>query len=150
MTCAKLWPDWNISFQVRVAWTFQRFGLWAHELFVNWSQELQFSGGLKRVVISQSRDRPIMLISVVYLSALKWGHSKCSRFLRFSLSCLNSLAPGRYMAVTRGWGTPKNFWQGCAAPVFDRIPLAKEILLENICTLGWGAFPDHEPILTRF
>ena len=29
-------------------------------------------------------------------------------------------------------GTPKNFWLGCAAPVFDRIPLAKEILLENI------------------
>ena len=32
-----------------------------------------------------------------------------------------------------GWGcTPKKFWRGCAAPVFDRIPLVKEILLENI------------------
>ena len=29
-------------------------------------------------------------------------------------------------------GTPKKFWGGCAAPVFDRIPLAKEILVENI------------------
>ena len=28
--------------------------------------------------------------------------------------------------------TPKNFWRGCAAPVFDQIPLAKEILVENI------------------
>ena len=31
-----------------------------------------------------------------------------------------------------GGGTPKIFWQGCAAPVFDRIPLAKEILVKNI------------------
>ena len=29
-------------------------------------------------------------------------------------------------------GTPKIFLQGCAAPVFNRIPLAKEILVENI------------------
>ena len=26
----------------------------------------------------------------------------------------------------------KKIWPGCAAPVFDRIPLAKEILVENI------------------
>ena len=34
--------------------------------------------------------------------------------------------------MTAPGGTPKNFWGGCAAPVFDRIPLAKEILVENI------------------
>ena len=28
--------------------------------------------------------------------------------------------------------TPKKFWCGCVAPIFDRIPLAKEILVENI------------------
>ena len=29
-------------------------------------------------------------------------------------------------------GTQKFFWRVCAAPVFDRIPLAKETLVENI------------------
>ena len=29
-------------------------------------------------------------------------------------------------------GTPKFFWRWCVAPVFDRISLAKEILVENI------------------
>ena len=36
-----------------------------------------------------------------------------------------------YHATAPG-GSPKNFWGGCAARVFDRIPLAKEILVENI------------------
>ena len=31
-----------------------------------------------------------------------------------------------------GGGTLKKNWRGCAAPVFDQIPLAKEILVENI------------------
>ena len=30
-----------------------------------------------------------------------------------------------------GGGTQKNFWRECAAPVFDRMPLAKENLVEN-------------------
>ena len=30
------------------------------------------------------------------------------------------------------WNDHTNLWRGCAAPVFDRIPLAKEILVENI------------------
>ena len=34
--------------------------------------------------------------------------------------------------LPREGGAPKIFWRGCAAPVFDRIPLAKEILVENI------------------
>ena len=45
-----------------------------------------------------------------------------------------------------GGGTPKNFWRGCAAPVFGRIPLAKEILLENI-PLGKEHFLIMSPFL---
>ena len=36
------------------------------------------------------------------------------------------------VVVEGGGGTPKKFWRGCAAPVFNRIPLAKEISAENI------------------
>ena len=38
-----------------------------------------------------------------------------------------------YIGKAQGWvGTQKIFWRGCAAPVFDRMPLAKENLVENI------------------
>ena len=47
---------------------------------------------------------------------------------------------GENIGVGRGWGegsgeggTPKFFWRGCVAPVFDQIPLAKENWVENIC-----------------
>ena len=44
---------------------------------------------------------------------------------------------------------PKNFWWGCVAPVFDWIPLAKEILVENI-PLAIRTIFDSESILTLF
>ena len=36
MTCAKLWPDCIIIFQLRAIWIFAKFGLWAHKPFVKW------------------------------------------------------------------------------------------------------------------
>ena len=57
---------------------------------------------------------------LVILLAGEWRYKNCQ------MTC-------RQMGLfDPGGGTPKNFWRGCAAPVFDRIPLAKEILVENI------------------
>ena len=50
---------------------------------------------------------------------------------KFAENMVIPLATEPQPKLDRG-GTPKNFWQGCAALIFDRIPLAKEILLENI------------------
>ena len=67
--------------------------------------------------------------------------------LRSSVKCVRLCTVGQmflefYLHHTRAhvkfWnqgyakGTPKNFWRWCGAPVFNRIPLAKEILVENI------------------
>ena len=45
-------------------------------------------------------------------------------------------------------GYPKN-WRGCAAPVFDRMPLAKEKLVENI-PLAKDYFLAMSPFLLDF
>ena len=39
MTCAKLWPDSIIIFQVKATWVLTRFGLWAHVSFVQWAPD---------------------------------------------------------------------------------------------------------------
>ena len=67
----------------------------------------------------------------VLQSAYKQNHSTETALLKvqndlFFIYLLHFIRGGG------GGGTPKIFWQGCAAPVFDRIPLAKEILVENI------------------
>ena len=46
-------------------------------------------------------------------------------------------------------GTAKSFWQGCAAQVFDRIPLAKENLVESIL-LAKDNFLIMSPFLRDF
>ena len=48
-----------------------------------------------------------------------------------------------------GGNTPKKFWRGCAARIFDRIPLAKEILVENI-PLAKEHFLVMSPFLQNF
>ena len=36
MTCAKLWPDLSIIFQINTTLIFMKFGLWACKTFVKW------------------------------------------------------------------------------------------------------------------
>ena len=45
--------------------------------------------------------------------------------------------------------SPKKFWRGCAAPVFDRIPLAKESLVEIMNTLWISWSWAHSYVILR-
>ena len=56
----------------------------------------------------------------------------------------------RKITTARNWQLEnENFLTGYVAPVFDRIPLAKENLVKNI-PLNQDHFPDYEPIIMRF
>ena len=70
-------------------------------------------------------DEPLF-ISVVTVKQLRLG--RLFQYMHSSRRCHSRCRNPPYIPG----GYSKKFWRGCAAPVFDWIPLAKEILVENI------------------
>ena len=90
---------------------------------LKWNLQFHFNSGQYHFAI----PIPIPELTPALFITLKWDN-----FLS-NWPCQHDLiSESKRNGTPGGGGTPKNFWRGCAAPFFDRIPLAKEILLENI------------------
>ena len=70
VTCAKLWSDWIIVFQLRPTWIFTGFGWWAHELVSGlsfYSNGLMQDCGISSVSvmeISQCCTKPFIFLDI--------------------------------------------------------------------------------------